>query len=103
MVKNENVDIDFHDYSDTAPSEVEIGINAIKTEPNIDYESFDDNECLIDLIKPLQLKIKSKELTIKKSKSLAKNKNTSIPKNKTNKVASSLLEGEFTWTGEKWW
>lgn len=97
LVKNESVDVEFQNYSD-ALSEVEVEIKDIKKEPIADFENFDDNECLIDLIKPLKFKLKSKELTIKKTKP-----KTSSSKNKSNKIASSLLEGDFTWTGEKWW
>ncbi|XP_028173774.1 zinc finger protein 583-like isoform X2 [Ostrinia furnacalis] len=99
IVKNENDDT--HVYSDHY-SEVEIEIKNIKTEPEVEFEDgFDDkydNVCLIDLIKPLKLKIDSKELTIKKTKTST---SKTLSKNKTNKIASSLLEGEFTWTGDK--
>ncbi|CAG9788341.1 unnamed protein product [Diatraea saccharalis] len=105
ILKNENIHLD-HQYSDNEHSENLIEIDAIKTELN-DFDDIDDNECLVDLIKPLQhkkaktnvkkeiAKIKvNKEITIKKVKS------NSI--NKTNKIATSLLEGEFNWTGDKW-
>lgn len=97
LVKNESDPTDH--YSDHY-SEVEIEIKNIKTEPDVDYDSFDDNECLIDLIKPLQLKINTKELTIKKTK---RPKSKPSSKNKTSRIASGLLEGEFMWTGDKWW
>ncbi|KAL0829294.1 hypothetical protein ABMA28_004100 [Loxostege sticticalis] len=96
LVKNESDPTDH--YSDHY-SEVEIEIKNIKTEPDVDYDSFDDNECLIDLIKPLQLKINTKELTIKKTK---RPKSKPSSKNKTSRIASGLLEGEFMWTGDKW-
>ncbi|CAH0400201.1 unnamed protein product [Chilo suppressalis] len=103
VIKDENYN---RHCSENDHSEVEIEIDRIKTEPN-DFDDIDDNECLAELIKPLHLKklnsVSNKEIAkIKSNKELTVRKIKCQTKNKTNKIASSLLEGEFTWTGDKW-
>ncbi|XP_037293254.1 zinc finger protein 260-like isoform X2 [Manduca sexta] len=93
IVKTENTRFsDTEDYCNEA--EIEIDVKKLKTDPHIL-----DNETqkLLELIKPLQV-------TIKKIKHESKEKTTKEKAragSKTNKIASSILEGEFSWTGEK--
>ncbi|KAL4715704.1 hypothetical protein ACJJTC_006283 [Scirpophaga incertulas] len=96
VVKNENIELDVC----SNPDNIEIDIKNIKLEPS----DFEDNEdCVSELTKPLNSKVKSKlkkqfhlgkDVTIKRIKSESKHK--------SNRIASSLLEGNFAWTGDKW-
>lgn len=77
-------------------SEVEIDIKTIKAEFNDQSDDgFDDYEDL------LPLKIKKEEKPIKKEKKSQKVK--THRGNRTNKIASSILEGNFSWNGDRWW
>ncbi|XP_075976964.1 uncharacterized protein LOC142977123 isoform X2 [Anticarsia gemmatalis] len=95
IVKKENV---YNDESDTnIVSEVEIEIKGVKVESDDHYDDgFDD----IDDEKPLKLLKEVKlEPVVKKEPKCRKTsrKNTS----RTNKIASSILEGNFLWNGDK--
>lgn len=58
---------------------------------------FDD----LEDVKPLKLlkQIKSEPLK-KQTKSKRSTRQSGL---RTNKIASSILEGNFLWNGEKWW
>ncbi|XP_022826881.1 zinc finger protein 28 homolog isoform X2 [Spodoptera litura] len=87
-------------------TEVEINIKNIKAESEDHYDDgFDDYEDLL----PLKLPDKIKQEPIKK-KSVKKKPIKTEPKprkvnsqtgTKTNKIASSILEGNFLWNGDK--
>ncbi|XP_060804279.1 zinc finger protein 880 [Amyelois transitella] len=71
----------------------------VESKPNLQI-SFNNNELVSNLLEPLVLKIKkendkSKQLTPKK-------KGKYRPKFKTNRIGSSMLEGEYKWDGETW-
>ncbi|XP_053608405.1 zinc finger protein 43-like [Plodia interpunctella] len=82
----------FELYSDFDYSDVDV---KLKEETN-----FKDTELESKLVEPLVLRIKRESCVTKKN---LKNKNgKSRPKNKTNRIGSSMLEGEFKWDGENW-
>ncbi|KAM3960201.1 uncharacterized protein ACR2FA_005682 [Aphomia sociella] len=90
LVKNENIE-QFNDYSDLEHSDVDF---KFKTEVSNDYESSPPRDPIEDVTKPIRTKLKNR---IKKEKVKKSNRNAS-----TNKIASSILEGEFSWNGEEW-
>ncbi|XP_072930785.1 uncharacterized protein [Epargyreus clarus] len=100
VVKDENY------FSDQGQSEVEIEIDNIKNEPqsddnfgNIDSDNLEESLPLVQL--KLKRKIKkepSKKVRKKCPKELTiKAKST---RNDINKIASSILEGDFAWIGD---
>lgn len=107
LIKNEKLDT-YHDFSDF---ENDIADVKVKTELEINYEGNDeDTEPLSDLVRPLQRKLSN--VTIKKIKKESiiekNNRKRSKPanklvKNRTSKIATSMLEGDFSWNGEQWW
>ncbi|XP_026752701.2 zinc finger protein 160-like [Galleria mellonella] len=90
LVKTENID-HINDYSAFEHSDIEDF--KIKTELSINYENIMDHD-------PIGLQPKTKSKRNKNNVKKICSKNASI--NKTNKIASSILEGEFTWDGEQW-
>ncbi|KAJ8720336.1 hypothetical protein PYW07_012379 [Mythimna separata] len=87
-----------YSYGNNDLTEIEIDIKTIKAENNVhSNDGFDDYEDLL----PLKL-----SQTVKKEPKLTKNeqksqKSKSRPGNRTNKIASSILEGNFAWNGDR--
>ena len=96
IVKKENCG-----YVNNDPmTEVEIDIKTIKAETNdLSDDGFDDYEDLLPL--KINQKVKKEPKPIKKEQKSQKVK--SQRGNKTNKIASSILEGNFAWNGDRWW
>lgn len=87
-------------------TEVEIDLKNIKAESEDHYDDgFDDYEDLLPLKLPDTIKkepIKKKSLKTKPIKTEPKTLKVNSQA-KTNKIASSILEGNFFWNGDKWW
>ncbi|XP_046968102.1 zinc finger protein 62-like isoform X2 [Vanessa cardui] len=100
ILKHENEELS--SVSCKEQSEEEIEIETIKNE----YKSDDDDDLsdhCQDFFKPLQLKLNLKlekekvPKVIKRKRVVAKTNSKQI----TNKIASSILEGEFAWNGDE--
>lgn len=72
--------------------------NEFKSEPDDD----DDEKTLAELLNPLKRKLKKINVA-KNNITKAKSKTKKLNENETNNIASSILEGNFSWTGQKWW
>ncbi|KAJ0176007.1 hypothetical protein K1T71_008181 [Dendrolimus kikuchii] len=83
-----------HEYSD---NETSIDFNEFKSEP-ID----EDEKTLAELLQPLKIKIKKVKVEMNSVKKATKRRTKKPNQNETNKIASSILEGDFSWTGQKW-
>ncbi|XP_050344426.1 zinc finger protein 626-like isoform X2 [Nymphalis io] len=98
IIKHEN---ELSSVSCKEQSEEEIELEKIKNEYKSDDDELSDHHQ--DFFKPLQLKFKLKvekekiSKVIKKKRSVAKTNSKQI----TNKIASSILEGELAWNGEE--
>lgn len=96
IVKKEN-----YSYVNNDPTEIEIDIKTIKAESNEHFhDGFDDYEDLLPL-KLSQTTVKKEPKAVKRETKSHKVK--SRPGNRTNKIASSILEGNFAWNGDRWW
>ncbi|XP_059062871.1 zinc finger protein 578-like [Achroia grisella] len=96
FIKNESIDHS-NDYITFGNSDTEDF--KVKSEVVINYENDSNIDVIDDLLtKSLKPKIKTK----RKKENIKKRCNKRVPINKTNKIASSILEGEFTWNGESW-
>lgn len=98
IIKNEVDENDNHNDCDEF-SEPEIQLENL----NIKYE--DSKDEILDFVDVNHEEITIKKIS-KKPKGIKKKKRIKIVKNvniKTNSVASSVLEGVYTWTGENWW
>nr|XP_021201563.2 zinc finger protein 880 [Helicoverpa armigera] len=88
---------EFQDHRNDPMTEVEIDIKGIKAESeNLYDDAFDDYEDTL----PLAISKKIKKEPIKKEKRTRKTKLQTG--SKTNKIASSILEGNFSWNGDRW-
>lgn len=100
VVKTESLS-DYTDNEDpNSLSEVEIDLKKIKEEPDT---NIDESQCLIESVDTLQLKTKKIKVKAESDKNKLENGNKVRSGTITNKIASSILEGDFSWTGEKWW
>lgn len=101
IVKNE----DYNYENDDLMTEVELDIKTIKAESNEMQQSddgIDDYEELFPLKNNQKVKREPKSFKpIKKEQKSQKPKYR--PGNRTNKIASSILEGNCVWNGDKWW
>lgn len=93
IVKKEN-----HSETSNDVTELEIDIKRIKTESENDFDDgFDDLEDSL----PLKVSKEVKKEPIKKGPRSQRTKTQTG--NRTNKIASSILEGNFHWNGDIWW
>lgn len=100
VVKTESLS-DYTDNEDpNSLSEVEIDLKKIKEEPDT---NIDESQCLTESVDTLQLKTKKIKVKAESDKNKLENGNKVRSGTITNKIASSILEGDFSWTGEKWW
>lgn len=79
-------------------AEIEVDIKSIKAESDDYHEDrFNDYEESVPSIinKPVTKEPIKKEQKSRKAKFQTGNR--------TNKIASSILEGNFSWNGDKWW
>lgn len=89
------------DYEADQLIEIDLDLKAIKSEPKTYLENLEDAEQLIDFL-PLDGIIEETPIQfVKVEKKPSKKPNKY--ETRTEKVASSILEGEFAWTGETWW
>ncbi|XP_045773558.1 zinc finger protein 569-like isoform X1 [Maniola jurtina] len=83
----------------------EIKVDNIKTEiqdsrtDNSDDDFSDEDK---EFLVPLKLKVKLKEENETKPVRKTRNHTSTNTKQVTNKIASSILEGQFAWNGDKW-
>ncbi|CAH0686302.1 unnamed protein product [Spodoptera exigua] len=81
-------------------TEVEIDVKNIKAESEDHYDDgFDDYEDLLPLKLPSTVKKEPIKKKLIKKEPKSRKVKTEIG---TNKIASSILEGNFLWNGEKW-
>lgn len=81
-------------------ADIKIELNSIKTEQK-SLDTLKETREFIDFLQPL--KDKHSKISIKRSiKSEKAHFETKKLDNRTSKVATSILEGEFVWTGETW-
>ncbi|CAH2090505.1 unnamed protein product [Euphydryas editha] len=94
ILKHEDEDLDSLCYKDQSEEEIEID--------NIKYEYINDDD-QHEVLKPLKIKFKLEKEKVSKILKRTKRSTGKVnSKQITNKIASSILEGEFKWNGDTW-